>query len=445
MYTQIVCPRCQTRYTAEVHQVIDVGQNPELKYALLNGQLNLAVCPNCGAGGQLSTSLLYHDPEHQLFMAYFPPELNLSQMQREQHLGQLTRQVIDALPAEKRRGYLFQPQLMLTMQSFMENVLETEGITKEMIERQRRQAELLQTLARADKDVVDYLIKERQDEIDETFFAMLQSYIDAASQTDNNAQLLPLLNLRARLMTDTPVGRKLEQQQVALHALSREAKKQGGLTPALLLKHVVANQEDEAIVEGLILAGRSAMNYDFFRLLTEEIEKQAAAGNKTSAARLTELRGHLLKIQETLQQQSQRLLEKANQTLQTILDAPDQEVAILEHSDQIDDAFMYLLSARIAQAEQRGQTAELQALSQVHARIMQQMESQMPPEIVLLNELIEAETEAEQQQLLEENRELVSTELLKMIEAVTKQVQETGQAELNGRLQQVSDLIKARL
>ena len=51
MHTQLTCPQCGTPYSAEVHQVVDSKRTPELKQQLLNGQLNVAVCPQCGAGG----------------------------------------------------------------------------------------------------------------------------------------------------------------------------------------------------------------------------------------------------------------------------------------------------------------------------------------------------------------------------------------------------------
>jgi len=258
MYTQITCPNCRTPYTAEVHQVIDAERDPELKHRLISGQLNLAICPSCGTGGQIGTALLFHDPAHELFMIHVPQELNLNQVDREQLIGQLVKQVMDDLPPEKRRAYMLQPQMVLSMKSFMEKVLETEGITPEMIERQRKQAELLQTLARADQDVVDHLIQNRQGEMDETFFAMLQSYVDAASQMNDNAQLLPLINLRAKLMVETEVGRRLERQQVAVHALSQDAKKEGGLSPALLLRHILANQEDDGTINALLTVAQSA-------------------------------------------------------------------------------------------------------------------------------------------------------------------------------------------
>ena len=135
---------------------------------------------------------------------YMPPELQLDQMQQEQYIGRMTREVLDKTPLEQRRAYMLQPAMAITMQGFMEKVLETEGITKEMIDRQSKQAELLNTLAKADTDVADYLIKERASEIDEMFFAMLKTYIERAVQLDDDEQLLPLVNLQARLMTETP-------------------------------------------------------------------------------------------------------------------------------------------------------------------------------------------------------------------------------------------------
>jgi hypothetical protein len=445
MHTQVTCPNCQTPYTAEVHQVVDASKNPELKQRLLNGQLNVAVCPTCSMGGQMATALLFHDPAHELFMIHVPQELNLDHMERERLIGQLSQQAMNDLPAEERRAYMLQPQMMLSMQSFMEKVLETEGITPEMIARQRQQAELLGTLAQADKDVVTHLIKERADEIDETFFAMLQAYLDAASQANDNKQLLALTNLRAKLMVETPVGRKLEKQQMALHALNRDAKKQDGLTPAILLKHVLANQDDPETVDALIGAGRGALTYSFFSLLSGEIEKQDIAGKQAAVGKLTALRERLLKIYDSMQLESQRILSEADKTLQTMLSAPDREAAVLDNLQKVDEAFMYWLSAKIAEADQKEDVGLAQALNEIHAIILRQVESQFPPEVMLLNQLLEVESPTEREQVLKENPQLLSPNLLKMVEAVMAETQEAGQAELTNRLQAIKQMIEVRL
>lgn len=445
MYTQLTCPQCGTPYSAEVHQVVDSKHTPQLKQELLNGQLNVAVCPNCGAGGQIATIMLFHDADHEMFMVHVPQELNLNQVQREQMIGQLAKQVMDDLPPEERRAYMFQPQIMLNGQAFLEKVLETEGITPEMIARQKKQSELLQTLLRADKDVQDVLIKERASEIDETFFAMLQQFVDMASQMQDNKQMVRVTNLRARLMTETAVGQRMEQQQMALHKLSRQAKKEGGLTPAMLVDHVVANQEQPHVVDALMMAGQSALQYEFFSLLTAEIEKAEKAADQASATRLTNLRADLLKIYEDMQQKSKNMMADALATLNTILAAPDKNQALAENAPKIDDAFMAVLVAEMNEADEKNDMAQFQALNEIHSLIYAQMERTLPPHVQLLNQLVRSDSPEEQAQLLNKNDQFISDELIQLIDQVMEQAGGQGQEELNGRLQSVKTLIQSRL
>jgi hypothetical protein len=445
MQSQITCPNCSTPYMAEVHQIIDVGRQPELKQMILSGQLNVAVCPNCEAGGQLNSVILYHDPDHELFMIYVPPELQMDQMQQEQYIGRLTREVLDNTPMEQRRAYMLQPTMILTMQSFVEKVLETEGITKEMIDRQRKQAELLDTLAKADPDVADYLIKERSSEIDETFFLMLKSFVERAVQMDDNEQLLPLVNLQAKLMTETAVGRRVNQRQIAMHALNQDAKAADGLTTVMLLKHVLKNQEDPETAMAIAQAGASAMTYEFFTGLTAEIDKQNMAGKTEVVVRLTQLRADLLQMQEEMQQASQQILQEAQQDLEMILASADLEQAVQANMNKFDDAFMYVLSAEINRAEESSQPERLEKLTQVQQLIVKQIEGQSPPEIQLLTQLTYAETDAQMNQLLDENQDLLSDDLLKIVDLLQDQVRESGQKELVDRLGQVKGLIAARV
>lgn len=445
MHTQIACPNCGTPFTAEIHQVIDVGRQPELKRMLLSGQLNVAVCPSCQTPTQLSSALLYHDPAHELFMVYVPQELQLDQMKREQYIGQLTRQVIEGTPPEQRRGYMFSETTVLTMDSFMEKVLETEGITREMIDRQRKQGELLNTLATADTDVVEYLIKERSSEIDETFFAMLRSYIEAASQQNNNAQLIPLINLQAKLMTETEVGRRIEQQNMALSALNMEAKAEGGLSPRLLLRHILQNQEDPPTVRIIAQAGAQALTYEFFTGLTAEIEKQKLAGKEDKVISLTQIRTELLEFQEELRNQSERILREAQDTLALFLQSGDVSQVVRANQDRIDDAFMYVLTNEIDRAEQAKQIDRLEKLNQISEEITKSIQGDAPPEIQFLTLLVQAENEDDIERLIIENQELISPELLQVIDMLQDQAQTTGQEQLIERLGIIKGKIGIRL
>jgi len=445
MQTQITCPNCGTPYVADIYQVIDVGRQPQLKELLLSGQLNVAVCPNCGAGGRIATPLLYHDPAHDLFMIHVPQEMNLDQRRREELIGRLVQQVVNQTPMERRRGYMLQPQTMLTMQSFMEKVWGTEGVTPEMLARQQRQVELLRTLATASPDVQEYLIKERSREIDETLFAILRAQIEATSQMGDPNQVVGLLNLQAKLMTQTDVGRRLEKQQIALHALNRDAQKAGGLSPAILLKHVIANVEDEALFNAIALTGRGALNYEFFSLLTAEIDKREKAKDAAGAAQLSRARDQLLAMQKEMQEATQQVLQEAQTTLEDILAAADTEEGVAANMGRIDDAFMHVLEARLIHAEQSGRRDEVDKLRHIQELIIAQIQGETPPEVQLLTQLVSAGSKEERERLMAAVPDLVSPQLVEIVEMLLDQAATQGQADLAARLGEVRTELDAKL
>ena len=53
---------CRQPVQANLYSIIDVGKQPQLKDALLRGQINAINCPHCGYRGMLGSPVLYHDP-----------------------------------------------------------------------------------------------------------------------------------------------------------------------------------------------------------------------------------------------------------------------------------------------------------------------------------------------------------------------------------------------
>lgn len=445
MQTQINCPQCHTPFVAEVHQIIDAGRQPQLKQALLAGQINVAICPRCGAGGQLTTPLLFHDPDHEMFIVHVPMELNLGNVEREKIIGELARQAMNETPQEQRRAYMLQPTTILSFQSFIEKVLETEGITPEMLARQRKQAELLRTLMQTkDKEVVDHLLQERAGEIDETFLAMLRQTIEMANNSGSQDELINLVNLQARLYRETDAGRRLEKRQSILHGFTREAKAEG-LSPALLARYVIDNRDDEATVNALVNSGQAALTYPFFQALTEESERLQAAGEAGDATTVAGIRDRLYKAYQAMQAESQRLLEGANEKLEALLNADDVAAAVQSDLELYDEAFMYLLGARQAQAQEQGRREEVERLAKIREAIEEAAVAQLPPEVALVSDLMEAESEEAMAALLDENADLITPALVQLLELVGEQVLSGGEPELDGRLASIQKMVSARL
>ena len=106
---------------------------------------------------------------------------------------------------------------------------------------------------------------------------------------------------------------------------------------------------------------------------------------------------------------------------------------------------MAVLAARMNEAEQKNDMPQFQALNEIHSLIYAQMEQTLPPHVQLLNELVRSESSDEQVQLLDENEQFVSDDLIQLIDQVMEQAGERGQDDLNGRLQSVKTLVQARL
>ncbi len=445
MQTQITCPNCGTPYLADIHQIIDVGRHPDLKEMLLSGQLNFAVCPNCGAGGRIATPLLYHDPAHDIFMIHVPQEMNLDHVRREELVGKLVQQAMNETPMEQRRGYMFNPQTMLTMQSFMEKVWGTEGVTPEMLARQQRQVDLMRRMATASPDVQDILIQENTRDIDETFFAILRSQIEAMSQMSDGNQVVGLLNLQAKLMTGTEIGRRLEKQQMTLHALNRDARKAGELGQDLLAKYIIANEEDESLVTALALTGRGALTYEFFAKLTAEAEKREKAGDKAGAERLGQRRDQLLKMQREIQEATQQVLKEAQGVLDNILKAENLEEAVNANLGRIDEAFIHVLEARQLHAQQSGRREEAEKLRRIQEIIIAQAQGDSSPQAEFLAQLVSAANKQEREQLMAAAPDLVSGELVEVVDLLRNQLSNSGQTDLENRLDEIRSELKNKL
>ena len=189
---QTACPRCRQPILADVQQLFDLTTDPTAKQKILSHTTNTARCQACGYEGLMTTPVVYHDPEKELLLTYFPPELGLPVNAQEKQIGPLINQVVNALPAEKRKGYLFSPQTMFTYQTLIDKILEADGITKEMIEAQQKRVGLIQRLLTTGKSEDRLaIIHQETDLVDGEFFAILGTILESAvAQGDQKASQL---------------------------------------------------------------------------------------------------------------------------------------------------------------------------------------------------------------------------------------------------------------
>lgn len=426
----INCPNCGTPYPAQVFSVVDVGQDPVLKSLLLSGQLNVALCPRCGAGGPLTTPLLYHDPAHSFLGVYVPQQIPVNEQQKV--IGDLSRRLMDGLPQEARRGYMLTPTQFLSFQSLLEAVLEHEGVTREMMDKQRRQIQLVEQaiMALMDPEGLRQLVRARDADMDDEFFSLLSMLIDSTGSSGDAESVRELMELRERLIELTTWGKGVQRQRAAVAQLRPDT------TPAELVNLVVAADE-ERVVDALVMAGRPLVNYAFFQELTGRVEAAEQRGDAATAARLTGLREHILQFSQRLDEAQRAAVQEYTTVLGEILAANDIQQAMAERAAYIDQNFLSVLSANLQEAEKRGAGAAMQRLQEVWDVAVDMINQGSPPEVRLINELLLAEYPGETRKLLAENRALVTAEFIEALSELAERLEAEGEAEMATRLRQI--------
>lgn len=426
----VTCPNCNTPYPAQLFTVVDVGQDPVLKNVLLAGQLNVAVCPRCGAGGALTTPLLYHDPQHQFLGVFVPQQVAVKDQQKV--IGDLSKRLMDGLPQEARRGYMLTPRQFLTYQGMLEAILENEGVTREMMDKQRRQLQLIEQslIALQDPEGLRLLAKESDADFDDQFFSLLSMLTDSAASGGDIESARQFVELREQLIELTTWGAGVKRQRAAVAQLRPDS------TSEDLLNMVTAADEPR-IAEALVLAARPLADYSFFEKLTRRIDAAQAAGNPAEAQRLTELRQRLLETLERFDQMQQASLQQYSQVLGEVLAANDVKTALLEREEFIDQTFLSLVAANMEEARKRNAGAAVRRLQEVWDAAVELVTSNTAPEVTLLNELLSADYPAGTRQILSENRDLVTADFLDAVEELIAQVQEDGSEEIARRLRQI--------
>lgn len=417
--TQIVriqCPNCGTPYETPIRSVIDVGQNPQLRQAFLAGQVNLAVCPKCGQGGMIEVPLVYHDPGAEFLAVYFPPQVQMAEVERQRMIGELTREVMRGLPPDQHRGYFLNPRQFVSRQSLMDAILGTMGVSQEELDRQRKKLRLIdQLLVMADdRKGLEMMIKGQDAQYDYEFFMLLSDTLARAQAAGDQAGAQRLLMLRDNLMQLTSWGKRAAKQQAAVESLR-------GITSLdQLLDRVISADPDE--VDAIALAARPLMDYRFFEMLTARIE--AAQGAERE--RLMALREHLLELTQKLDQVAKEHIKEAVDLLQSLLKSPSPRSAVRERMAEIDETFMGILSLNIEHAERRGSQELLARLMMIHDEIMDALEEQMPAELRLVSDLLSAPYPEGTRALLQERRDEITPEVLALMD---RMAEDAGQQE----------------
>jgi len=431
--TQTTCPRCRQPVIADIEQIFDLNTDPTAKQKLLGNVVNTIQCPSCGFQGMLTTPIVYHDSEKELLLTYFPPELNVPVTEQEKQIGPLINRVLNSLPNEKRKAYLFQPQSMLTYQTLIEKILEKDGITKEMIENQQKCLNLLQRILTTPKPDRLSLIKQEEELIDVLFFTLLTRLIQSAVEQKDEKTSKDLLDIQDLLFENTKVGKEVFVQAKETEAAIKSLQEAGkdGLTREKLLELVIKAPNDTqlSILTGL---ARSGMDYSFFQMLSEKIE----SATDSKKQKLLNLREKLLNLTKEIDKKIQTEYEQAKKLLENIISADNISQSAEKNLSKVDELFLQILENELAVARKNANLDRISKLEQV--MIVIEKANEPPAEIKLIQELLSTENDEELQKKINEHSAEINSELADLINNVITQSEGKSQdVRLTEKLQSV--------
>lgn len=426
--TQISCPQCRQPVLADVEQLFDVTHDPGAKQRLLAGVSNVAHCPTCGYHGRLATPIVYHDNDKELLLTYFPPELGVPLNEQEKIIGPLIKQVMDRLPPEKRKGYLLKPMANLTYESMIETILGKDGITPEMLKAQQERVMLVERLIQASStDVRREIIKQNATLLDEQFFALFGRLLQGAAASGQETIAQQMAELQKQLLEESEFGRGLKETFGELEAASKSLQEAGqGLTREKLLELVLSAPND-ARIRAYVSLARAGMDYVFFQILTEKIDK--AAGEEKQ--KLQAMREKLLDYVNEVDRQIEARYKQAQTFVEKLLEQPDVAKATRDNLENFTQESVDLVGQMLRQASEKNDYVRMGKLQKV-MEVLQEAAAP-PPEVAFIETLLEAPDSAAIEKLLNQNADMVNDNLMSAITGLMAQVEQAGPGNLQAQ------------
>ncbi len=413
--TTTPCPRCGGQMLADVQQIFDVAQDPMDKERLLRGAANIALCPSCGYQSGIAMPIVYHDPDKELLLTYFPPEMNMNIDEQEKIMGPLIKKVVDSLPPEKKKGYLFQPRKMLKYETLINTILEADGITKEMIDEQRYKGELLRRLLQTSPDALVEVIHQEESHIDQAFFMMFSSAMQGALQMRDQKTLDALRSLQQVLFTETAYGRQLKVRADSTNQAIKDLQETGDKLDRDTLLQLVLNAKDDAYLQTIASLARGGMDYEFFSKLTAAID--AAEGEEKE--KYTKTRESLLTLVQEIDKAVAEEKEARRELLEAILKQDDMEGALYQAVQGIDETFTEIAKQELDAARKSGDFMRSGKIQQLLDLIKKLYTT--PEEVQLLEKMLSTETDEELNAVIEEEPKMKSDDMRALVTSLIEE------------------------
>ena len=140
---------------------------------------------------------------------------------------------------------------------------------------------------------------------------------------------------------------------------------------------------------------------------------------------MNQLREKLLKLTQEIDAELKKRTEVATQKLETLLNAKDIKEATTKMMPEINDFFLEALTSELEAARNKGDLERSTKLQEVKGNI--QEASAPPPEIELIQELLDAPNDQALRQVLEAHQAEINDDFLQVFSGVINQPENDNQ------------------
>jgi hypothetical protein len=203
------------------------------------------------------------------------------------------------------------------------------------------------------------------------------------------------------------------------------------LTREKLLEMAI-NAPNDIQLNVLTSLARQGMDYAFFQLLSERIDRARGDGRQ----RLIELREKLLIMTREVDKQIEARVIQSRQQLNKILASSNVTEEIEKNLSDVDEIFINTLHEELEAARKQGDLSKIARLKEIDEII--QNASAPPAEVALIEEMVNARDEREMREIFENHRSEITPEFLEILTSILARTQNSKEEqEISRRLQTI--------
>ena len=115
---EITCP-CGEVFEAELLSAVSVSDNPELKEALIAGEINLVSCPKCGQMFYAERFILYHDSANEFIAFVYPLSFQNQAAQCKEKMQSEFSKAVANFSEEEKKKMNYEPFLIFGIEDLV--------------------------------------------------------------------------------------------------------------------------------------------------------------------------------------------------------------------------------------------------------------------------------------------------------------------------------------